>query len=145
MVSFKLKNKLDFNRDFHYDIVLNTPPEFKEFVKEIQKRIPVYLDYYADEWEASKNTDSITMTITKTALKELINECGSNYWKGGDEIVKVKIIAYDERDDDGDNDDLEEEDKQIYFEIEDEAEIPTFYLKDQNEMVGSLYYFIKHF
>lgn len=143
-MSFKLNNKINFRKD----LFLLPDCEIIKYIKEIQKKIPEYLDCIAEEWEASKNTDNITITTTLFALEVLLKDCGfyKSFRLDKNKKVVVKICAYD----DDDDSDIEEEDrhvnpKQIFFEIEDEDEIPTIYLENQNELVSSLYYFIKHF
>lgn len=139
-MTFNLNNKINF--------LMDKQPQFTLFIKEIQKKIPIILDLYADEWEVSKKTQSITMTITKFNLSHLLYKCGCDYRykdERKDEKIRITISSYDESEDDADEDRNKEDDKQLFFDIENVAEIPTFYLKAQNQLVGSLYYFINYF
>lgn len=131
-MSFNLNNPIDFTKEYMYQ-----SSNFKKFINEIQKKIPKYLERISEEWEISKDDNCITLIITSFDLKVLLEDCGfhKNFESNEDKKIVANIYAYDDEDDDNN--------KEIFLEIEDDVEIPTFSLCE-NQLVGSLYYFIKN-
>jgi hypothetical protein len=129
---FNIDNPIDFTLEY-----VQKTPKFKRFLKEIQKKIPEYIDSISEEWETSKENDCIIIITTSSNLQVLLEDCGFyKYFRPNqDKKVVVKIYAYEDEDDDNH--------KEIFLEIDDDAEIPTFSLCE-NKLVGSLYYFIKN-
>jgi hypothetical protein len=132
LIKFSLNNPIDFTLEY-----IHKTPKFKRFIKEIQKKIPEYINCISEEWETNKETDCIIITTTSFNLQVLLEDCGfyKSFRTNQDKKVVVKIYAYEDEDDDNH--------KEIFLEIDDDDEIPTFSLYDNN-LVGSLYYFIKH-
>ena len=131
---FNLDNPIDFTLEY-----VQKTPKFKRFIKEIQKKIPDYIDSISEEWEINKDTDCITLITTSFDLEVLLEDCGfhKRFTYNEDKKIVVNIYAYHD-----DEDDYHHH-KEIFLEIDDDAEIPTFSLCE-NKLVGSLYYFIKN-